>query len=440
MSYIVGHPIKRPSDFYGRSSQVARFYEIIGGTQAQSASVLGVRRAGKTSFLQYVAHRSTKAKYLRDPDNYTMIYINMSTCKKPADFYYGLLRRLQYALGVAETGFLWKESPPNATSMYDVEAFLCQFPERRIILLLDEFDQIRVDTFSQEFLTELRAMTSVLDYDLAFVTASYWDLYYLGTQIGLPPTSPFYNIFYPTPIYIPGLEESEIDALIQKPAAEDGFPLTEAEVGQIKQLAGSLPFFVQATAAYWLRCRKSEYVPDPEQARQILVGELSPYFEQWWRSFDNGYREVLRCVADNLDLAILPYSPVEVQEAIRILGNYGMVVQENGRLAINGAIFALWVQQYAQLAEQRQTLHVPNNGQHEWPAPPTDPAKLRLVLTDYFSLEDLRALCFDLGLDIEDFPGTSKQAKAIGLIEYWRNRHELGRLVQAIRQERGAIV
>ena len=47
MSYIVGHPIKHPADFYGRLEQATRFFEIIGGRQAQSVSILGVRRAGK---------------------------------------------------------------------------------------------------------------------------------------------------------------------------------------------------------------------------------------------------------------------------------------------------------------------------------------------------------------------------------------------------------
>lgn len=437
MSYIVGHPIKKPSDFYGRFSQTARFFEIIGGTQTQSASVLGVRRAGKTSFLQYIAHPGIKARYLRNPQAYTMVYINMSTCKKPSDFYYGLLRRLQFSLGEVKTGFLWKPSPPENTSMYDVEAYLCQFPEQRIIILLDEFDQLRVDTFSQEFLTELRAMASVLDYDLAIVTASYWDLYYLGTQIGLPPTSPFYNIFYPTPIYISGLEAEEMDRLIQTPAIEEGISFSQSEMEHIKQLAGSLPFFVQATAAYWLRQHKNGRTPDPNQVRQMMAGELSPYFEQWWRSFDSGYQEVLRCVADHQDLSLLPYSPVEIQEATRILHNYGMIIQQSDHLAINGEIFKLWVQQYAQLASQRQKLHMPANGRHH---DFTDPAKLRLILTDYFSFDDLKTLCFDLGLDIEDLPGSSKQGKVIGLIEYWRNRRELGRLIQAIRQERGAIV
>ncbi|MCP4420266.1 MAG: AAA family ATPase, partial [Chloroflexi bacterium] len=218
MSYIVGHPIKHPADFYGRHEQVTRFFEIIGGTQAQSVSVLGVRRAGKTSFLQFVAHPTIISRYLPNADNCLMVYIDVSSCKSPSDFYYRLLQRLKVSLGKAKTNFLWKESPLGQTNLYDIESYLCQFPKQRIILLLDEFDHLQTGAFTHDFLTELRAMTSVLEYDLACVTASYWDLYTLGTRLGLPPTSPFYNIFYPTPIYMSALELAEATLLIDTPA------------------------------------------------------------------------------------------------------------------------------------------------------------------------------------------------------------------------------
>ncbi|MEJ2750706.1 MAG: AAA family ATPase, partial [Anaerolineae bacterium] len=172
MPYIVGHPIKRPEDFYGRSQQTHHFFEIIGGAQTQSVSILGLRRAGKTSFLQYVANEEVIARYLPDPQNYVMVYVDMSTCKTPSDFYRRLLTRLKIALGQGQPINLWKESPPGAARMYDVEALLCQFPQKRVILLLDEFDHLKTAAFDQDFLTELRAMTSVWDYELACVTAS----------------------------------------------------------------------------------------------------------------------------------------------------------------------------------------------------------------------------------------------------------------------------
>lgn len=442
MSYIVGHPIKHPSDFYGRSHQVRRFFEIIGGTQAQSMSVLGLRRAGKTSFLQYVAHRDVISRYLVDPEKYVMVYLDVSSCKTPSDFYHRLLLRLKAALGDIQTVKLWKPSLAGETTMYDVEAYLCQFPERRIVLLLDEFDQLRTGSFDQDFLVELRAMTGVLDYDLACVTASYWDLYYLGSKIGLPPTSPFYNIFYPTPIYLSGFDEAECDSVIQQPARKMGSAFSAEDVQQIKAQAGTLPFFLQATAAQWMRRRQTAETVSANSVLRQLAADLAPYFDQWWRYFDDIHRVLLHSLALTEAPDQLPYGGIELSSALRHLQSYGLVVEKDGRFAVNGAVFTTWIRQYAELNAQKQD-HLPAgdglNGVAENGRVPTS-RELRQILTHAFSLEELRNLCFDIGVDYDQLVGSEKGAKARSLVEYWQKRNDLGRLVEAIRFERGAIV
>ncbi len=432
MSYIVGHPIKHPADFYGRHEQTTRFFEIISGRQAQSVSVLGLRRAGKTSFLQYVAHPKTMAHYLPNADAYTMVYLDMSSCKTPSDFYYRLLQRLKISLGKAKTDFLWKESPRGQTKLYDVEAYLCQFSDTRFVLLLDEFDHLRTDAFTQDFLTELRAMTGVLEYDLACVTASYWDLYTLGTRLGLPPTSPFYNIFYPTPIYISSLELSEANSLIGRPAAKGRIIFSEEEVQDIQDLAVTLPFFVQATAAKWFRHKRTCNALDVEEARQQLAADLAPYFDQWWRNFSDQERVVLLAVAGQRPLTTLELSSLQVDGIVRRLSSYGALSQVNGQQFINGRIFHTWLRQYAQLQTAVPVVAQPITG--------AELARIRHALVDSFDLDELRTLCFDLGMDFESLPGHSKPAKAREMVNYWRNRQDLSRLTEAIRVERGNIV
>lgn len=431
MSYIVGHPIKHPADFYGRHEQVTRFFEIIGGRQAQSVSILGVRRAGKTSFLQYVAHPDIMAHYLPNPEQYNMIYLDMSSCKTPADFYYRLLQRLKMSLGKAETDFLWKESPLGQTKLYDIEAYLCQFPETRIVLLLDEFDHLRTEAFTHDFLTELRAMTGVLEYDLACVTASYWDLYTLGSRLGLPPTSPFYNIFYPTPVYMSALELPEAASLIDMPAAKGGVTFSEDELRDIQELAGSLPFFLQATAAKWFRYKRTGKSPNAEVTRQQLAADLAPYFDQWWHNFTSSERQVLLAVGEERPLTSVALPSIELDAIVRRLRGYGLLYQADSWVHINGRIFQTWIRQYAQ-RPQVDPLPLTLNG--------ADLARIRHALVDSFDLDELRTLCFDLGMDFESLPGQSKPAKAREMVNYWRNRHDLTRLTEAIRLERGDIV
>lgn len=429
LTYIVGPPIRRPEDFYARSTQVARFFEIVAGTQTQSVSLLGVRRAGKTSFLQYVSNQEVMSRYIPNPRDYVMIYIDMSTCRTPNDFYQRLMGNLEKKLSGTRPFNLW-QTPDGQVSLYDIETILCQHAHRRIILLLDEFDQIRTGAFDENFLIELRAMTGVLEYELACVTTSYWDLYQLGSHIGLPPTSPFYNIFYPTPIYLPGFSYAEAESLIRQPAAQAGIFYSESEVADIYALSGSLPFFLQATAAKWFDGKLFGEPPTFNTFLEKMVLEMSPYFEQWWRHLNKCERWLLMQIAQNDLQETSPCSVVSLTEARRRLLSYGLLVPGLDELVVNGAVFVHWIQKHGKVAQKQ--LPVPEK---------IDGITLRHTLIDTFNYEELRTLCFDLHLNFDDLRGESRADRIRELILLMQTRPGgLQRLLDVIRAERGAII
>ncbi len=69
-------------------------------------------------------------------------------------------------------------------------------------------------------------------------------------------------------------------------------------------------------------------------------------------------------------------------------------------------------------------------------AGPADSVRLYEVLDGRFSLEELQALCFELGLDWDDLAGGTRGAKARELIGFLRRRERLDALVDAIRRAR----
>ncbi|MBK8988594.1 MAG: AAA family ATPase [Chloroflexi bacterium] len=433
LTYIVGHPIKRSEDFYGRNRQTARFFEIVAGTQAQSLSVLGVRRAGKTSFLQYVSHWEIMGRYVPNPRDYVMVFIDMSFCKTPANFYARLLNKLNQSLSGTKPLNFWQPTADEVT-LYDIEALLCQYPHRRIILLLDEFDHIRTGAFNEDFLAELRAMTGMLEYELACVTASYWNLYQLGQHIGLPPTSPFYNIFYPTPLYLPGLELADVELLIRQPAAQTGLLYADAEIADIHALAGSLPFFIQAAAARWYETRLYGLPPTFNELLPQLVTSLAPYCDQWWRDLSRSERMFLHNLAMRTAVSDSHHHSYERNTARQRLHAYGLIVPGRDGWAVNGAVFAEWIRQFGDMED---------NGVVEETAvsPAINLTQLRHLLNDHFNHDELRTLCFDLNLDYEALPGESKGGKVRELLAYMQRREQgLERLITAVRRERGQIV
>jgi len=336
--YIVGPPVRLPTDFFGRAAQTRQFYDLLAGPQVQCVSVLGLRRAGKTSFLQHVAHPEVMAGYLSDAGRYLMVSVDVSACKTPADFYARVGRRLLAALSPAAA----QHEPPG--DAYGIESLLYDLADRRVVLLLDEFDQLRAADFGADFMTELRALAGVWDYELGFVTASYWDLYRLGNFVGLPVTSPFYNIFHPTAIYLSGLSPAELDELVRVPARRVGIVAEDEDVAYVRRIAGSLPFFVQATAAIWLADKLDNHRGGEREVTARLVSEMGLYFEQWWRNFSDVERDTLATIAAEKPVERLPYSEAEVAAAVQRLRHYGILAATGG-LWIDGLLFQSWLRE-----------------------------------------------------------------------------------------------
>jgi hypothetical protein len=63
-------------------------------------------------------------------------------------------------------------------------------------------------------------------------------------------------------------------------------------------------------------------------------------------------------------------------------------------------------------------------------------AELRNLLAEWFNLEELKGLCFDLGIRYEEIPGEAKSTRAMELVEYCYRHGRLTRLVTTCKQLR----
>ena len=67
---------------------------------------------------------------------------------------------------------------------------------------------------------------------------------------------------------------------------------------------------------------------------------------------------------------------------------------------------------------------------------PTPAAKLRQLLSQLFSKEELAALCFDLGVDYDSLPGDGTTAKVVEIIEHFARVGRVKALVQLASTQR----
>ncbi|WP_420630051.1 hypothetical protein [Candidatus Leptofilum sp.] len=64
------------------------------------------------------------------------------------------------------------------------------------------------------------------------------------------------------------------------------------------------------------------------------------------------------------------------------------------------------------------------------------PKQFIQLIDDLFSEEEVRTICFDLGIDFDSLPGRGKIAKIRELISLFQRRNEMTRLVNSLSEER----
>jgi serine/threonine-protein kinase len=291
--YLNRVAIKEPSQFFGRTREVARIFSRIGAPRPQSISVVGERRIGKSSLLQFINHPQIRARNLDDAQSYIFVFIDLQQKRRLTleEFFKGLFELIAKEVrDKAITKLL-----PGFDSL---RGLLEKFRDtgRKLIVLFDEFDVITTNkTFDLEFYSFLRSIAN--NYDVAYVTSSARDLQELcHTQ--LIADSPFFNIF--TNVFLRAFSPKEAFELIQQPSADAGLPL-EHYARRITELAGYFPYFLQiACSAYFDHLFENEGKLSREEVENVFLDEAKGQFRFIWDKMSDGQRNVIRSfVQDN---------------------------------------------------------------------------------------------------------------------------------------------
>lgn len=290
--YLNRVAIKDPAQFFGRTREVSKIFSRIGASRPQSISVVGERRIGKSSLLQFINHAEVRARYLDRAESYIFAFIDLQQKRRLtlSEFFAELFELLAGATGDKS---LTKLKP----SFDSVRVVLDNFrgDGRKLIVLFDEFDAITTNrSFDLEFYSFLRSIAN--NYDVAYVTSSARDLQELcHTQ--LIADSPFFNIF--TNVFLRAFTRKEALALISQPSADAGLPLA-GYARRIMELAGYFPYFLQiACSAYFDHLSENEGKLDREEVEATFLDEAKGQFRFIWDHLSEGSRRAIREFAEN---------------------------------------------------------------------------------------------------------------------------------------------
>ena len=274
--------IKHPENFFGRGQEIKRIYARLNATPPGSISIVGDRKIGKSSLLNYVYNHTNRRQYLEQPEKTVMVFLDLQQEKGMS-----MESFVRALVGIADLELRGRVDLSECPYSLDgIRTAVQRLNEGgyRLIILLDEFEAVTANTnFNLEFFSFLRFLAN--HYDVAYVTSSARDLQVLCHTKEIAD-SPFFNIFSTMRLSVFQLAEAE--ELVRIPSERVGKPLKK-HTKQILEMAGLFPFFIQMACSHaveYLEEQPDATEPDFREVGRRFFDEAKLHFRYIWDGFD----------------------------------------------------------------------------------------------------------------------------------------------------------
>jgi serine/threonine-protein kinase len=284
--------INNPSDFFGRRKEIRKIYSRLDAPHPQSISIVGERRIGKSSLLNYIFHPKNRKPNMTNYDNAIFAYLDF---QRDVDF--DIPRFIDFLFNMfsydKKTESRYSARGRTLEELKKVVEDL-HGKGKRMIILMDEFESItRNEKFDEQFFSFLRSLAN--SYRVAYVTSSHDELQMMCHNKDISD-SPFFNIFSSMPLRT--FDEKEAMELICSPSKREGVPL-ERFADQIIDLAGYFPFYLQIACSNVFEhiVDQPDADADWQQIKASFTDEVYPHFNFVWERMDEPSRESLQQLA-----------------------------------------------------------------------------------------------------------------------------------------------
>jgi len=289
--------IKHRDQFFGRAQEIKRISARLNATPPGSISIVGERRIGKSSLLNYVYNRQNRGLLLEEPDKTVMVFLDLQAEKGMS-----VESFVRVLVGIAQMELRDQLDVSDCALNLDGIKDLVQRLHNngyRLAILLDEFEAVTTNpNFNLEFFSFLRFLAN--HYSVSYITSSARDLQTLCHTKEISD-SPFFNIFSTMKLSV--FQPNEARELIRVPSARVGRPL-EAHTEGILDLSGLFPFFIQMACAHtleWLDEHPGE-APNFDEIRESFAVEATLHYRYIWSNFDPHEKSTMVRVAKGKSL------------------------------------------------------------------------------------------------------------------------------------------
>jgi hypothetical protein len=313
-------PVLEPRDFFGREPIVKRLFSRIGADRPQSIAVIGGKKSGKTSLLNYIFNDEVRRKYLANPDSYIFTLVRSDQSSHSASSILEL---------VADTAF-GNEPDSNPYSALQKLVESHHGAGKKLIVLFDDFHLVTGNKdFPLEFFSFLRSLAN--NYNVAYVTTSYLELQQLCVVKAIEE-SPFFNIFtnLTLGLFTPGEGAGLLTGILA---------LDKAMADSIVGLCGPHPYILKSVAS--LIAANTITASDAANSfEKSVLPHLVPYFGKIVSLLPKDAYNALRAAEKN--------GKPDVKELhhLRPLIRHGFLVENDDRVEPFSAAFGLFIKKH----------------------------------------------------------------------------------------------
>jgi hypothetical protein len=366
--FTYGNPISDPHRFFGREWEVKQIFGRLRNKEFESSSVVGERRIGKTSLLNYLSDPAIRAALGLGPEHCSFVYVDLQLVDAtmgPEELWRWLLTLIRRQCQDTEIRSLVTTLEGcRRLRTFDLDELFQQIDDRghQVVFLLDEFDRVtRNENFAPDFYFGLRSL--VIRHKVALVTSSRLELIELCHSPAVR-SSPFFNIFANINLRQFSPEESRL--MISRSLDGTAVRFSAAELKHVRDLAGLQPYFLQM--ACWLLYESHQAGLAEPSRSAFLVGrfraEAIPHFVDYWDN-SGDYEKIVLTAAALLQRTAAAGQGFSLDELLRVfargarcvehLEKRGLMMSRDGHLRLFSSVLGPWIldQIAAELSEEQ---------------------------------------------------------------------------------------
>jgi AAA-like domain len=350
---------------------VEQIFGRLRNEEFESSSLVGDRRIGKTSLLNYLADPGVRAARGLGPERYNFIYVDLQMVDKamgPEQLWRRLLVFMRQCTDDGIRGALVVLERCERLDTFDLDELFQEVDDRgqHVVFLLDEFERVTENAnFGPDFYYGLRSL--MIHHKVALVTSSRLELIELCHSEAVK-SSPFFNIF--ANINLRMFSDEDCQLMVSRSLSGTSVQFSEREMEQVLNLAGLHPYFLQAACCMLY---ESHRMGLGEAARRAYLAEhfraeAIPQIVDYWDNSGDYEKIVLTAAAALLEQTTEPMQGFSLQDlhgvfsraepTVERLEKRGMLMSRDGRYRLFSSVLGPWVlsQIAAELSEE-QTYH-----------------------------------------------------------------------------------